>query len=79
MSFNGARRLLRPEVLVADWTEVVLKDPICDTDALSSGSVVRMAVVDTDVHTRVDDLALRLREAVKERVFCRAFGFVVVI
>ena len=39
------------------------KDPIRDTAALRFGGSVRVAVVDTDVHTRVDDLLLRLREA----------------
>src|SRR6266571_749687 len=66
MPLNSSRRLFCPEAGVADWTEVVVKDPIRDTETLSSSGAVRVAVVDTDVHARVDNLSLRLREAREE-------------
>ena len=55
--------MLCPEAGVADWAEIVFKYPIRDTEALSSGGGVRVAVVDTNVHTSIDDLLLRLRKA----------------
>ena len=57
------RLFLRVVPGLLDWTKRVLKDPIRDTAALRAGGGVRVAVVDTDVHTRVDDLLLGLRKA----------------
>ncbi len=59
---DGTRILLSPEARVADWAEIVLKYPIRDTEALSSCGGVRVAVVDTDVHSRIHNLILRLRK-----------------
>ena len=55
------RLFLRVVLGLVDWTERVLKDPIRNAAALRSGGGVRVAIVDSDVHTRVDDLLLRLR------------------
>ena len=61
-----AQRLcrLRPSVAarLVNGTQRVPEDPIRNAAALSSSDYVRMAVVDADVHARVDDLLFRLRE-----------------
>ena len=46
---------------LVNGTQRVPEDPIRDAAALRSGDNVRVAVVDADVHARVDDLPLRLR------------------
>ena len=63
VSLRGARLLLRSEARGADWSEIVLIYPICYTKPLSSGNAIRAAVVDANVHARVDDFVLSLREA----------------
>src|SRR5258708_33760045 len=62
ISINGVRLLLRPEARVADWAEIVLKYPIRDAEALSSCGIVRVAVVDTDVDSRIHNLLLQIRK-----------------
>ena len=47
----------------ADRPEKILKDPIGDLEPLSSRCSVRSPVVDAYVHSSIDDLVLRLREA----------------
>lgn len=78
MSLRGARLLLCSEARVADWAEIVLKHPVCNTEPLSSRDAVRAAVVDTDVDARVDDLVLSLREARERACLLHGVGLVVV-
>jgi tetratricopeptide (TPR) repeat protein len=47
--------------------KVVLEDPIRDTAPLRTGGVVRVSIMDTLVHTRFDDLLLRLRQSIMGR------------
>src|SRR5678815_1747225 len=47
-------------------TEIVLEDPIRNAKTLRPGNAVHVAIVDTHVYTRVDDLILGLREAGEE-------------
>ena len=78
-AFNRTLLVLWSEARIANRTEIGFEDPIRDTKTLSSRDGVRVAVVDTDVHARVDDLLLRLREAGEGARLLLASGLVVVI
>src|SRR5215467_11320309 len=55
--------LARPEARIPNGSKEVLKDPVCDTDTLSPGNAVCTAVVDANVHARIDDFVFGLRKA----------------
>ena len=63
MSFDYARLVLCSEAWFADRPEIILKDPISDTMTLSPGDAVGVAIVNADVHARVNDVLLGLGEA----------------
>ena len=50
--------MLFEEVRTTYLAKIILEDPIRDTQTLCSGSEIRVAVMNADVHTRVDDLAV---------------------
>ena len=55
-----------PKARVTYRSEVVLENPIRHAQSLGSGDMVRVAVMNSDIHARVDDLVLCLRKAGKE-------------
>ena len=62
----GGQALVVPEAPAMDWTKIIPKDPFGNPYTLCSGNKVCVAIVNSNVHTRIDDLVLCLREAGKE-------------